>query len=90
MPAIIREDQIGETIVVLNQYLSAVAPLNIEHPALADEELVLIRQHRIARAKLALENIGIQISQPLASLQALANPVRPDDAELMQTFDPTT
>ena len=81
MPAVIREDQIGETIAVLDQYRQAIAPLNIEHPDLADEELILIRQHRIARAKLALENIGIQIAQPLASLQALANTRTSHDLE---------
>lgn len=81
MPAVIREDQIGETIAVLDQYRQAIAPLNIAHPDLADEELILIRQHRIARAKLALENIGIQISQPLASLQALASPTPRDIAD---------
>lgn len=78
MPAVIREDQIAEAITVLHQYLSSIAPLNIEHPDLADDELILVRQHRIARAKLALENIGIQIAQPLASLQALANPATRD------------
>ena len=40
MPAVIREDQIGETIAVLDQYRRAIAPLNIEHPDLADEELI--------------------------------------------------
>ena len=64
MTAVIREDKIDDTIAALNQYMVAAQPIDMDAPGFAPDELAMIRQHRIGRAKLALENIGIQIAQP--------------------------
>lgn len=77
MTAVIREDKIDDTIAALNQYMVAAQPIDMDAPGFAPDELAMIRQHRIGRAKLALENIGIQIAQPLA-FTVVADPAQPD------------
>lgn len=66
MPAVIREDQIIATVDLLVSYVEAGKPIKVGDAALSPEEVELVRGARLARAKLALENAGIQIVPPLA------------------------
>lgn len=64
MPAIIRENQIEELKQRLDAYIRAkegVPPSTIDDP----EELALITQHRVAKCRTQLENMGVQIEQTL-------------------------
>ncbi len=79
MTAVIREDKIDDAIAALNQYMVAAQPIDMDAPGFAPDELAMIRQHRIGRAKLALENIGIQIAQPFG-MPAASESVPTDSA----------
>ena len=66
MPAVIREDQISATVDLLVNYIEAGKPIQVGDAAFSFEEVELVRSARLARAKIALENAGIQIVPPLA------------------------
>lgn len=62
---VVREDQIDKAVDLLRQYQSAKAS---DAGDLDAEETEIIRRHRVERAKLALENMGIEILPPLLAL----------------------
>lgn len=66
MPAVISEDQINAIVDLLVSYVEAGKPIQVGDAALSPEEVELVRGALLARAKLALENAGIQIVPPLA------------------------
>jgi hypothetical protein len=87
MPAVIREDQIPAAIESLRGYMAACEPISMDPVGFTAEEISAIQKMRIDKAKVALENIGIQVSQALASLQAVANPERAEPWNPIEQFD---
>lgn len=61
--ATIRENDIDRAVETLRAYQSASAGGAVEN--LTDDESEIIRKHRIERARVALENMGIVITAPL-------------------------
>ena len=73
MPAVIREDQIPAAIESLRGYMAACEPISMDPVGFTAEEISAIQKMRIDKAKVALENIGIQVSQALSpGMQAVA------------------
>lgn len=73
MPAVIREDQIPVAIESLRGYMVACEPISMDPVGFTAEEIAAIQKMRIDKAKIALENIGIQVSQALSpGMQAVS------------------
>lgn len=74
MATVVREDQIDRAVDLLRQYQHAMTG---DTGDLSPEESDIIRRHRIERAKLALENMGLTILPPLTALPIEPAVIRP-------------